>query len=128
MKLGSNLSIVALLPSLLLLASCASADSSPPSESIPSAMKPSIPTTEAECVARRGNWSQQGLGGGPFVCDLQAKDAKVCTDAAHCEGECQVDKTVEVGTRAVGHCSEYLVSYGCRRFLEKGVVREICTD
>ncbi len=129
MSVRSWLHLFLSLLSLVQLTFCASASSSPQSQSIPAATKPSIPTTEPECLSRNGHWSQQGLGGGPYVCDLRANDAgKVCTDGAQCEGQCLVDNATEVGTRGVGDCSDYLVTYGCHKYLEQGVVHELCTD
>jgi hypothetical protein len=114
---------------LFMMASCATVHSGRQVMPIPLATKPSIPTTEAGCVAHKGNWSQQGLLGGPYRCDLKATDArKRCTDGSQCEGECLVDNTVALGARAVGSCSEFVATYGCHRFVRREVVQELCTD
>jgi hypothetical protein len=123
-----------LLTSIALVAigfgamSCAS-QRWPQLQAIPRAVKPTIPTNERECRQRRGNWSQQGLGGGLFVCDLQAGDArKICTDSAQCEGECLVASDLALATRAIGSCSDYLRTYGCHKFLRDNMVQSACTD
>ena len=101
----------------------------PQLRSIPIAVKPTIPTTEANCDSAGGNWSQQGLGGGPFVCDLQAQDAlKICTDSTQCEGACLVQETIPEGQPGIGSCSSFVRTYGCHKFIQDGVVRGICAD
>jgi hypothetical protein len=126
-SLHGNVAALCLL--LLVIASCAAVQSDPHLKPIPLAVKPSIPTTEAECAAHHGNWSQQGLRGGPYRCDLKSSDArKRCTDGSQCEGECLVANTLALGTRAVGNCSEFVVTYGCHRFVQRKVVNELCTD
>ena len=88
-----------------------------------------IPQTKRGCSEAGGNWSQQGLGGGPFRCDLRAADArKICTDSLQCEGECLVANDLPVGSKAIGSCSDFLSTYGCHRLIEGSVVREVCTD
>jgi hypothetical protein len=97
---------------------------------IPLAVKPvAIPPTERECHQAGGLWAQRGLGGGPFRCDFEAGDArKICTDSLQCEGECLVAKDIPVGSRAIGSCSDFVATYGCHSFIERGLVRSLCTD
>jgi hypothetical protein len=119
--------LAALLP--VAIGACATARH-PQLDSIPRAQKRDIPTTQASCNAVKGHWSQQGLGGGPFVCDLQANDAlKICTDSSQCEGSCLISKSIQVGQKqAIGSCSNFLRNYGCYKFIESGRVRSICSD
>ena len=101
----------------------------PQLRSIPIATKPAIPTTKAGCDSAGGNWSQQGLGGGPFVCDLQTHDAlKICTDSTQCEGACLVQVSIPEGQPGIGSCSSFVRTYGCHKFIQDGVVRGICAD
>ena len=97
--------------------------------SIPLATKPTIPTTKETCDAQGGPWSQQGLGGGPMVCDLPATDAfKICTDNAQCQGACRVEKHIPAGAKALGSCSEFVTDDGCQSHLKEGRVVKVCTD
>ena len=118
------------IPAILLACACTSSrPRSAELEHIPAAAKPGIPATEEECRVRKGNCSQQGLGGGPFVCDVAATDARrICTDSTHCEGLCLVAQNVPEKTRAVGRCSAFLPEYGCFKFIENGAVDAICVD
>jgi len=102
----------------------------PQLEDIPLAVKRVvIPQTERKCDEAGGHWAQLGLGGGPFRCDFRSEDArKVCTDSLQCEGECLVAKDIPVGSRAIGGCSDFVATYGCHNFIERGLVRSICTD
>jgi hypothetical protein len=120
-----------LLSSALMAILCACATTEHPQlGSITQAQKRSIPTTEADCGSVGGHWSQQGLGGGPFVCDLQARDAlKICTDSSQCEGTCLVAKDIPLGqSQAIGSCSSFLRTYGCHKFIKDGRVSSICSD
>ncbi len=111
-----------------LVAGCAATDYAQ-LHSIPHATKPAIPKTKQGCESVGGHWSQQGLGGGPLVCDVQARDAlKICTDDTQCEGECLVEKSIPDGQTAIGSCAPFLVTYGCHKFIQKGLVRSTCTD
>ena len=118
---------------VLLLTSCVLSGCTPGQysqlQSIPPATKPTIPTAKESCDAAGGHWSQQGLGGGPMVCDLPATDAfKICTDNAQCQGACRVEKTIPPGAKALGSCSEFVTNYGCQSYLKEGRVVRVCTD
>jgi hypothetical protein len=96
---------------------------------IPLAKKPVIPATEQECKAASAFWTEQGLPGGSKSCAVRtADDRKICTDSAQCEGTCLVAESLPVGSRAVGSCSEWAVTFGCHKYIEGGQVREICSD
>jgi|SRR3954463_8560917 hypothetical protein len=122
--------VTAVMPVILLAGACApSRPRSHQLDHILAAAKPGIPVTEEECRVRKGNWSQQGLGGGPFVCDVAATDAgRNCTDSTQCEGICLAAKDIPAKNRTVGRCSASLREYGCFKFIENGSVRAICVD
>jgi len=93
-------------------------------------VKPDIPQTEQECLARGGNWTHIGLPGMPKRCDLKATDGgKKCTDSSQCEGECMAPEAAQEGDTIEGSCSEYILVFGCKRFVEDGRVgMTICAD
>lgn len=97
---------------------------------IPTAEKPLLPDTEADCARVGGWWERRGLPpGGPYVCDLPATDArKICTDNLQCEGRCLVAADLPKGDPAIGSCSESIRTYGCFKEIEGGVVQHVCVD
>lgn len=90
--------------------------------------KPTIPVSEAACVARGGQWTTLGLPypGKPRVCDLKASDAGAsCVDSASCEGVCLAPEGVPAGTRTTGRCSAYRINTGPLSTVEKGCAQTL---
>ena len=118
-----------LVSCVLLLVGCASDLRHDQLTNIPLAQKPSIPRTEAECLAARQYWTEQGLPGGSKSCAVRTNDArKICTAQNQCEGECLVADALPIGAKAIGSCSEWVANFGCHKFIEGDRVREICSD
>jgi len=89
--------------------------------------KPTIPTTESECVAKGGAWTILGLPypDKPKVCDLKATDAgAACSDSKACEGVCLAAESTPVGTKATGRCSPYVRNFGNLLLIRNGVVEQ----
>jgi hypothetical protein len=87
--------------------------------------KPTIPTSELECKARSGDWITLGLPypNKPKVCDLKATDARVkCDDSKDCEGVCMAEESAQIGSKASGQCSPYVLNFGNLRLIKSGVV------
>ena len=98
-------------------------------DNIASANKPAIPKTEQECSITGQFWVEQGLPGGSKSCAVKTTDfRKICTDDAQCQGDCLVAKDVPEGSKAIGSCSDWVANFGCYKFIEGGLVREICQD
>ena len=96
---------------------------------IPLAKKPAVPTTEQECSAAGAFWTEQGLPGGSKSCAVKTTDSrKICTESAQCEGSCLVSDSLPAGSKAIGSCSDWVATFGCYKFIEGGLVREICAD
>ena len=90
--------------------------------------KPTIPTTEAECLARGGSWTTLGLPmpDKPKTCDLKATDSgKTCTDSSQCQGACLAPATAAAGAAATGSCSAYLANFGNVSLVTNGVVEQL---
>ena len=90
--------------------------------------KPTLPTTEASCLARGGSWTSLGLPmpGKPKTCDLKTTDAgKACTDSNQCEGVCLAPAEAVSGNRATGSCSAYLANFGNVLLVNDGIVEQI---
>jgi hypothetical protein len=104
----------------LLLAGCAHS---------PAPMaKPSIPQTQAECIAKGGSWTTLGLPMADKLrtCDLKATDSgKSCTDSSECQGICVAPPSAQAGSRVTGQCSVYLSNFGNIRQVTDGVVEEL---
>ena len=121
--------LLAILVTLVVTSSCSEPPKSVPPPVPRVAQKPAIPTDAVTCREKGGNWSQQGLLGGPLVCDLKTSDAGVaCHDSKECEGLCLVPKDSKDDSPASGACSSFVRNYGCFKFAENGVVRGICAD
>jgi len=111
------------------LVGCAANERYPQLQNIPLARKPVVPTTEQACQAAGGYWVVQGLPGGPQSCAMKATDArKICTDNTQCEGQCLVAKSLEIGSKGVGSCSDYVATFGCIKFLQNSSVVAMCGD
>ena len=103
----------------LVVGACAS------SRSVATVAKPSVPRTEAECVARGGTWTTLGIPypGKPKVCDLKTTDSgKVCSDSSECEGLCVALDSIASGVKASGTCSAYVSNFGNVKLVEHGKV------
>ena len=106
----------------ITLAACSQIDSRPVGA------KPTIPTTEAECLDRGGSWTTLGLPmpDKPKTCDLKASDAgKVCTDSTQCQGACLAPPGAVSGGAATGACSAYLTNAGNLLLVTDGVVERL---
>jgi hypothetical protein len=115
-----------LVGTLLLLCTALTGCSQTKSASV--VAKPTIPTTEATCLARGGSWTSLGLPmpGKPKTCDLKATDAgKACTDSNQCEGACLATAEAVSGNSATGSCSDYLANFGNVLLVNDGVVEQI---
>jgi len=89
--------------------------------------KPTIPTSESECVAKGGAWTTLGLPypDKPKVCDLKATDAGIaCSDSKGCEGVCLAAESTPTGTKATGRCSPYVRNFGNLLLIKNGVVEQ----
>lgn len=94
---------------LLMLAACVS---SAVRRAVP---EPVVPTTEASCLARGGQWTTLGLPmpDKPKMCDLRASDeGQPCTDTSECQGECLAPSSAFDGVQATGRCSAFLANFG----------------
>ena len=90
--------------------------------------KPTIPTTEATCLARGGSWTTLGLPmpDKPRTCDLKSTDAgKACTDSDQCQGACIAPVGAISGKPASGSCSAYLANFGDVLLVTDGVVERV---
>jgi hypothetical protein len=104
----------------LALAGCA--------RQVVSVVRPVIPQTETECIAKGGAWTTLGLPmpDKPKTCDLKATDSgKHCTDSSECQGICLAPQSAQAGSRAAGQCSVYLSNFGNVRQVSGGVVEEL---
>lgn len=96
---------------------------------IPKASKPAIPKTQEECVGENRFWTEQGPSRGVKSCALRATDAhKICTDGSQCEGECLAAENLADAKPAVGSCSEWVMNFGCHKFIADKVVHQVCVD
>jgi hypothetical protein len=96
------------------------------SPNIPDAMKPTIPNTEPECLARGGSWEARGLPfiGRPKNCELKTSDrGKSCTDSTQCEGSCIALLGQKDGAAATGSCSRNAPYSGPFPKVVQGTVR-----
>ena len=94
----------------------------------PAVVKPTIPTTEAECLARGGSWTTLGLPmpDKPKTCDLKATDSgKNCSDSKQCQGVCLAPAGVAAGTAASGSCSPYVANFGNVSMVTNGIVEQV---
>ena len=113
----------------LVLAGCAANLMGAQLMDIPPAEKPTVPTNEQECSAAGAFWIEQGLPGGSKSCAVRTTDSrKICTDGAQCQGACLVSDALPAGSKAIGSCSDWVATFGCHKFIEGGLVREICAD
>jgi hypothetical protein len=90
--------------------------------------KPTIPTTEAECVAQGGSWRALGLPmpNKPKSCDLKAADAgKSCSDSSQCQGACLAPADATAGAATTGSCSAYLANFGNVVLVTDGKVERV---
>ena len=118
-----------LLAALVAISGCSAHDPTAHLSATPVVSKRTIPTNELECRQRGGNWSQQGLGEGPKVCDLKTKDyRKSCSDSSQCEGACMAATPDVAATKPRGFCSEYVRQYGCVSILKNGEMESPCYD
>jgi len=98
-------------------------------KNIPLAEKRLIPNNKEDCLKVNGRWAQVGIPGGSYSCDLKSNDFnKICTDNSQCEGECLVEKSVKIGQKSIGLCSQYLTNFSCYKYLKNGVVEGMCAD
>jgi len=100
--------------------------------------KPTIPSTEKECVVRGGHWQQFAMYPTIHFCVMTATDAdKSCTDSSQCQGTCLAASSLCHGTCSAvarvttkdvhGQCSSRLQDQGCVAYLDHGVLkREPC--
>ncbi len=96
-------------------------------ENIPLAQLPTIPETESACIAAGQHWFAQGLPGGRKSCAVKTTDdRKICTDSSQCQGDCLVENSLPIGSKAIGSCSEWVGNFGCFKFIENGRVQQIC--
>lgn len=97
-------------------------------EDVPSNL---VDKEKAECIARGGEWRISGLALGGR-CFVKTKDfGKECLDGKECEGSCLLlrPEGAKRGDKAVGSCSEYDFTLGCRTSVENGVVMPtFCAD
>lgn len=114
MKRGNVLAVLA------LLAACTPT----------AAVRPSVPQTKQECLAKGGNWTHVGLPGLPKRCDLKTTDGgNSCADSRYCQGECLAPENATEGVKTTGTCSSYVTEFGCRSRIENGRVGiKLCVD
>ena len=92
-------------------------------------VKPTIPKTEAECIALGAHWTRLGLPPGDWMCDVKSTDSgRSCTDSAQCQGICIPPASAAAGQNAVGQCSEYLLNFGNVRRIKDGKVEKLNVD
>ncbi len=86
-------------------------------------------STKEQCDARGGYWGPEGMAQ-MGDCTLPTQDAgKVCVDSQECQGWCTASANQLPGSGGQhGHCSAIDHSFGCQRYLNEGVVGEICVD
>lgn len=74
---------------------------------VAAAAKPSIPKTEADCIARGGEWIFAGPQNVVKYCALSTNDAgKSCTNSSQCQSECVEKDTGNVCAGAFTGCFE----------------------
>lgn len=117
-----------LLP-FTLLSGCSGPSPILDSKNISQARKPSIPSSEEQCLVHDNLWVRQGLGGFESCRVKTADSQKVCTDSTQCEGLCLADVTAPRNlSGTAGTCSAWANVASCHKIVEAGTVREICFD
>ena len=96
-----------------LAASLLSCAAHPPAHPV---VKPSLPKTEPECVARGGEWIFAGPQNVTKYCFLKTADGgKACRTSSQCQSECVEKETGNV-------CADYFS--GCFQPTGRGTVTE----
>lgn len=90
--------------------------------------KPAKTNTEAECIARGGSWTTQGL---PMLdkrktCDLKTNDlGKTCNDSKQCQRASLAPDGVVTGVAAMGSRSPYVAYFGNVGLVTDGKVEQV---
>ena len=123
-----------LLAAGLALAACSPTPAPAPEPVVPTAEGPEPPQmtiSSSACTARGGQMQQVGRAQ-TWQCVVKYADAgKRCTDAAQCEGDCEIagNSGIAAGAAATGVCQADSNRFGCRTTVKDGKAEgTLCID